>query len=204
MLRPLPANIARALQYSQITPAFFVAAEFAQGTGSTFVYAWTGAGNYTVFGNAYSGIGSVLTISAIETGADGSASITARNVTIAVSGLDPILATEAQSDFLQGGSLTIAMALFDPAGNMIAVPVTIFSGQMDTASLTGDGKQSTITFSIENRLVDLQRSHERLYTPADISVDHPLDMAFSFVYDVAQVPIYFGSAPGQTNNQVNG
>jgi hypothetical protein len=203
VLRPLPANIAAALQYSQLTPAFFISAEFAQGTGSVTLYAWTGQGSYTYANNTYSGIGSILTISTIESAADSSAGITARNLVVTLSGLDPILGAAAESNFMQGAALTISLALFNPAGAMLAAPVQIFGGRLDTASLTGDGKQSTISFSIENFLVDLNRSRERLLTPGDIHIEHPLDQAFSFVYDVASFVIYFRSQPAKTNNQVS-
>jgi hypothetical protein len=193
-----------ALQYPQITPAFFLSAEFSEGVGSTNVYAWTGNGSYITLGNTYSGIGSVLSISAIETGADGSNGITARNVTVTVSGLDPILATSAQTQFLQGGALTISLALFDATGAILSDPVIIFGGQLDQATLSGDGRQSTITFNVENRLVDLNRSRERLYTPSDVHIEHPADAAFNFVYDLSQTPIYFGSTPAQINNAVAG
>jgi hypothetical protein len=204
MLRPLSATIAAALQYPNLQPAFFISAQFNDGPTPTTIYAWNGVGNYVLNSNTYSGLGSVLSISVIETAADGSSGITARNVVLTVSGLDPILANAAESNFLQGGALTISLALFDPSGNMIAIPSQIFGGQMDTASLSGDGKQSTISFSIENRLVDLNRSRERLYTPADVRIEHPLDMAFFAIYDVSQIPVYFGSQPSKTNNQING
>lgn len=203
MLRVFNSSVQQALQFPQVTPAFFVSAEFAQGSGVQTLYAWSGVGNVSAAGVTWGGLGSLMSISTIEEGADSAQGITARNITVTVSGLDPQWANTIRKNFIQGGLLTISLALFAPNGTMITIPAQIFGGQMDTASVTGNGVNSTITLNVENRLVDLNRSRERLLTPSDIQLDHPLDQSCTFVFDVAQTPIYFGSAPAKTNNQVS-
>jgi hypothetical protein len=202
MLRVFNSIVQSAIQYPQVSPAFFVSAEFAQGSGIQTLYAWNGVGNVTVGGITYGGLGSLMAISTIEGGVEGTNGISARNITVTVSGLDPQWANTIRKNFIQGGLLTISLALFSPNGTIITTPAQIFGGQMDTASVSGNGQNSTITLNIENRLIDLNRSRERLLTPSDIQLDHPLDQSCAFVFDVAQTPIYFGSAPAKTNNQI--
>ena len=203
MLRPLSALQAQALCFPDIRPAFFLAAQFAQGSGTQTIYCWNGRGNYTVSGIEYTGIGSLMQVSQIENAPDGAAGITARNVTLTLSGFDPVMLAAGLNDFLQGGYLYISIAFFDPSGNIITLPSVCFAGQMDVLSVSGNGASTTITVSAENVLVDLNRSRERLYTNADIHQEHPLDQCCSFVVDVAQIPLYFGSAPSKVNNGVS-
>ena len=63
---------------------------------------------------------------------------------------------------------------------------------MDVMTITEAGDSSTISIACENKLIALERSKERRYTPEDQKIDFPNDKGFEFVADTSKQEIIWG------------
>ena len=60
-------------------------------------------------------------------------------------------------------------------------PLIRFAGKMDTMEVSELPGSAVITVTAENRLIDLERSHRRTYTPEDQKASHSGDTFFDEV-----------------------
>ena len=155
--RTLSDPIKDATASDVVAPFFAVSAEFPSGT----VRLWAGGGSLTFGGNTYEGVGEFLSIEAITETVDGSAN----GVALTLSGIPTDIQSPILDDDYQGNAAEVFLGCFDPNdGSILADPVTIFRGHMDTDTVKEDGKTSSIVLRVENRIVDLLRSREHRYT----------------------------------------
>lgn len=121
--------------------------------------AWSGIGPKTISGQTYIGAGTLGTIAAIaDTSTDGLRGLIAERIEMTLSGLpvEPKLLTELVDYQHQGSAVTILAVLLDATDAVVADPVTIFSGQVDTMSYKLDETLS-ISLTAENFLAYMFR-----------------------------------------------
>jgi hypothetical protein len=70
----------------------------------------------------------------------------------------------------------------------------MFSGFMDVMTINEGADYSEIILTLENKLLQLERSRERRYTDADQKIDYPNDDGFEFVTTLQDKEIVWGRA----------
>ena len=76
---------------------------------------------------------------------------------------------------------------------IIANPVIVFEGFMDTMNIVEGAETSTITLYVENKLIRLDSANERRYTLQDQLIDHAGDLGFEFVTDIQEKQLKWGT-----------
>ena len=112
----------------------------------------------------------------------------------------------ALSDNFQGRAAKIWFGCVDSSMNIIANPLLIFSGEMDTCKIDDNGQNSTITITAENSLVDLENPRERRFTDADQQLQFPGDLGLQYVGAIQNIDINWGipNAPSASIPNGNG
>ena len=163
---------------SEIQPFYAVELLFDSGT----VRLWTGYGNKDIGGETYVGTGNLLSIPNVEEVAD----MSARSAEIVLSGVSTELVTLALQEPYQGRNARI---LFGIEGQ---TPIEVFGGLMDVMTINDSGEASTISLTVESRLVELERVRPFRYTDNNHKLRHPNDDFFSFVPALQDREILWG------------
>jgi hypothetical protein len=161
------------LTAANIKPVLFLKMQF--NTGPIFV--WSGIGTLNWNGQQWIGLGQLGTISAVEE----SSELAAVNVTFTLTGIPQDLIQDALNEVRQGNPVQLWFGTLGDDNNVLADPLQIFAGRMDTPTIDEGAATSTISISVENRLIDLNRARERRYTNQDQQIDHPGDLGFQYV-----------------------
>lgn len=149
MSRTVPAALLTALDADTIEP--FYAVDLAFETAN--VRLWTGYGDKTINSETYTGSGSLLTIDGLEEASD----LSARGTTLTLSGLSSTILTYALTEEYQGRTVTIYWGIGSDT-------VEVFRGYMDQMTIQDSGETSTISLTVESRLIVLERPNMRRYT----------------------------------------
>ena len=167
-----------------VRPIFLVRMVF----DSSQLNIWSGVGDISFDSVTYTGLGDLLSISDIKETSD----ISATGINVSLSGVKTSLIAIAKDQDYQGRELTVRLGAFNETGSLIADPVIIFSGFMDTMTIAEAGTYSTISIAVENKLVAFERSKVRRYTAEDQKIDHSADKGFEFVTSIVQKEIFWG------------
>jgi hypothetical protein len=173
MPRPWSATMLAQLSAQKIRPVLFLQMHFNDGD----IFVWSGIGNVTWNSQIWTGLGQLGTISSIEE----SSELKATNVTFTLSGIPQDLIQHALGQVRQGNAVKLWFGCLGDNNNVMADPLQIFAGRMDVPTIDEGAQTSTISISVENRLIDLNRSRERRYTNQDQQIDHPGDLGFQYV-----------------------
>ena len=149
---------------------------------------WSGVGDLSFDSVTYTGLGDLLSISDIKETSD----ISATGISVSLSGVKTSLIAVAKDQDYQGRELTVRLGAFNESGSLIADPVIIFSGFMDTMTIAEAGVYSSITIAVENKLVAFERAKIRRYTAEDQKIEYPADKGFEFVTSIVQKEIFWG------------
>lgn len=179
MSRSIPSGILSALSQPTIEPFYAVELKFSSGT----VRMWTGYGDRTIDGETYIGTGNLLNINGIEETAD----LSAKGITITLSGVDTSLISLALQEPYQGRE---ARVLFGVMG--VSDYVEVFAGLMDVMTHEDDGTSARITLTVESKLVTLQRPNIRRYTSENHKLRYAGDTFFDFVEQLQDKEIAWG------------
>jgi len=198
MSRGLSSAMESAVEADLVRPILLVTCKFDSGD----LNLWNGIGNLTVNSVDYVGAGTLLNIGEIAE----SSELQANGITVTLSGItDPLLAKARDEDY-QGRELTVKLGAMDAVNDVISNPVTVFSGFMDVMTINDAGETATIQVSVENRLIEFERTRVRRYTAEDQKIDYPTDKGLEFVAEMAEKEIIWGrtnvgsgggTAPGQ-------
>tara|TARA_R110002050_G_scaffold49597_3_gene115128 strand:+ start:234 stop:869 length:636 start_codon:yes stop_codon:yes gene_type:complete len=179
-----------------VRPIFLVRMVF----DSSQLNIWSGVGDISFDSVTYTGLGDLLSISDIKETSD----ISATGINVSLSGVKSSLIAIAKDQDYQGRELTVRLGAFNESGSLIADPVIIFSGFMDTMTIAEAGNYSTISIAVENKLVAFERSKVRRYTAEDQKIDHPTDKGFEFVTSIVQKQIIWGRPTGSAGGSSGG
>ena len=181
MSRTVPAAILTALAQPEVQPFYAVEAQFTGGT----VRLWTGYGDRTIEGNTYTGAGSLLSISGLDEVAD----LSAKSITVTLSGLDETVLALALAEPYQRRKLRV---LFGVVGN--SASVELFAGQMNTMTIEDSGETSTVSILVDSKLVELERASNRRYTSESQKSRHSGDTFFDYVAKLQDKQLVWGRA----------
>lgn len=160
---------------------------------------WSGLGDLVYDGETYLGVGDLLSISSVKETAD----ISASGLNVMLSGVKSSLVAVAKNQDYQGRPLTLSFGAFNDSGDLVADPVVVFSGFMDTMTIAETGDYSTISIAVENKLIAFERSKIRRYTAEDQKIDHPTDKGFEFVASIGEKEIVWGRPTGTSQAGVD-
>ena len=138
---------------------------------------WTGIGDLLFSGDTYTGAGDLLAFSVIEE----SDELRAVGLTGALSGMPSSLIAIALAEDYMGRPVTVWFGVLDSTGALVSSPVKVFAGLIDTMPIEDAGETATIQVQAENRLVRLEESRSRRYTPEDQAIDFAGDLGLDFV-----------------------
>lgn len=186
MSRTLSAAMEAVATSEVVRPILLVQCAFDSGA----LNLWSGIGDLTVDSVNYVGAGTLLSVGSVKESSD----LAANGMIVNLSGVTDPLITKARDEEYQGRELKILLGAMDASNSVIADPVIIFSGFMDTMTITDAGDSATINVSVENRLIEFQRNRVRRYTAEDQKIDYPTDKGLEFVAEISEKEIVWGSA----------
>lgn len=189
-MHSLTSGLLAKTQASALRPIAFVEVDTLAGN----VYFWTGLGEITWNGQTWTGSGALLSIAPITE----QNKVEATGVELQLSGVPTdyvSLALQSLNRYMPG---KIWIGATDDAFNVIADPYQILNGRVDSAKIDDDGTSSTITVSLENRLITIINSAERRYTDEDQRTEHPADAGFQFADFLQDASIFWGVKDSST------
>lgn len=184
MARNVSQDLIDATSANEVFPILLVEAEF----DSSDLLMWSGIGDLDWDGKTWTGGGSLLNIDAVEE----STEVRAIGTRVSLSGIPSELISLALQEDYQGRNLTVYLGAFDENDNIVTSPIVIFSGRMDIMTINDGGDTATIDVTVENRLIDFERTRERRYTSEDQKIDYPNDTGLEFVSSIQDVEIVWG------------
>lgn len=184
MSRALSSAMQAVATAEVVKPLLFVEADFDSGD----LNLWSGIGSLTYGGKTYVGAGNLLSISSIQENVE----LRANGAQVTLSGIGTPLLDKAKNEDYQGRELVIKLGALDATDNIIASPIIVFSGFMDTMTIVDGGDTATITVSVENRLIEFERTRVRRYTDNDQRIDYPNDDGFEYVAEIQEKNIVWG------------
>ena len=150
MSRDLQSSITTALDGEVVQP--YMAVDLAFDGGNLRL--WTGVGDLTISSNTYTGAGNLLSISNIEETAE----IAAKGATLVLSGIPSSILSDALTEAYQGRLCTIYFGIVGGDSS------EVFQGFMDQMIIDEGPETCTVTLTVENRLVDLERPRVLRFT----------------------------------------
>lgn len=184
MSRSLTSGMVSAVTADLVRPILLVQCAFDSGN----LNLWNGIGDLTVDGVDYVGAGTLLNVGEISETSE----LAANGMNLALSGVTEPLISKARDEDYQGRELKVLMGAMDDTNSVIADPVIIFSGFMDTMVINDGAETATIQVSVENRLIEFERNRVRRYTAEDQKIDYPNDKGLEFVAEIAEKEITWG------------
>jgi len=182
--------------------------------GDNVIRLWTGVGTLTLDdGTEWVGAGTLLSISDVEETAE----MAVKGATVSLSGIPSEDISLALSEPYQGrvcniyfGTFTQEGALLKQSGDYILLQDgsqilvdigekgfnEIFSGYMDQMNIDESAETSTISVTVENRLVDLERARVARYTSNYQKSIYPDDRGLEFVESLQDKQIAWGRKSG--------
>lgn len=193
--RTISADMVSEVTTAQLSPILMAELNF-----TPPVYLWTGYGTLTYNGIGYLGLGTLGTISPVQETTD----LSARGISMQLSGVPTALVYEALTDDYQGRACSVMFGALSPTAGLVASPITIFSGRMDVMQLSDDGQTSQITMTAENKLIDFKRTREIRYTDEEQQRLYSGDLGLEFVNAIQEKTIYWGNQNATNASNWNG
>lgn len=155
---------------------------------------WSGVGTRSWNGEDWIGVGSLGQLSPIEETSE----IRATGLQLELSAVPSDQIAVALAEPYQGRPATVWVGFVDDADALIADPVQLFAGRMDTMEIDDGAEAARIQIACENRLIDLERPRERRYTDQDQQAEYPGDVGFEYVPSLQDKELVWGaqSPPG--------
>jgi hypothetical protein len=182
MSRDLTSVVDTALTADTIEPFFAVDLLF---DSPDQVYLWTGIGDKTINSKTYKGAGELLGISSIEESAD----IYANGCSLILNGQDSTLLSRALTSNYNGRVAKIYFGVMSNPSDY----VEIFCGFIDQMVVNEAAEGTSITLTIENKLVSLERPSNLRSTAEYLKQDYPNDKGLEFLESIQTTRINWGA-----------
>lgn len=199
-------NLDTRVEEKVITPFIAVDLEFDSGD----VYLWNGVGQLNANGNTYLGAGNLLGFSQVEETSE----IAARGMSLQLSGLNSSILSLALNEPYQNRPCNVWFGLiavpsylltesyegidYESSENVLLFDIDdiytieLFSGIIDTMTISEDGTQTTVALNVESKMIDLERPRVSRYTSEDQKLRFPNDRGLEFVTDIQDKEILWG------------
>ena len=176
------------LTSSSLRPFYGVKINFTSGT----LLMATTYSDIVINGNTYIGSRNILQISNVLETFDTKAT----GMQITLNGLDTAILSAGLTEDTSGMICEIYFGVLTTTNNaevIVDTPYQIFSGFIDTMVLSEDGESSVLIFTIENKLITLERPIDRRYTNQDQLNLFPGDKGCSFVTGLQNKTVAWGA-----------
>jgi len=183
--RDLTSAIVDSLDDEVLQPFFAIEMLF---DGSQTLRLWTGVGELDYQGNSWYGAGQMLGVEAVEETTE----IAAKGATISLSGVPAEVLSLALNEPYQGRKANIYFGTFNGGASLSE----IFSGYMDQMNIEETANTCTISLTLENKLVDLERPRVSRFTSSYQKSVYSGDRGFDFVEDLQDKEIVWGRVVG--------
>lgn len=187
MARSIGSNFLAQLNSSEIRPFYAVKMYFTSGT----LLLNTTYNDLVIAGNTYLSSGHILNISQIAETSDTKAS----GIQINLTGLDSSILSAGLNDDVAGMVVEVYFGVLTTTSNADAIvdtPYKIFEGFIDTMVLDEQGISSTLKFTVENKMIILEKPTDRRYTDEDQKDLFPNDRGLEFVASLQNKSIAWG------------
>lgn len=184
MSRILTPAVEAAFEAGHVRAVLLVSMEFDSGTlrlnNSPVALSWDG--------HAWLGAGTLGSIEPVKEAAD----LSAQGLAFRMSGVPTDTVASALGAHYQGRACRLWLAPLDAGHQVLADPVLVFAGRMDTMDIEL-GSTATITVTAESLLADWDRPRVRRYNAEDQRLYYPNDKGFEFVPSLVEKQIVWGS-----------
>jgi hypothetical protein len=184
MSRSLPAALSTELNATELKPFYAIELNFDSGG----LYFWTGYGEISASNQTWIGSGTVLSISTSSETTD----LAANGINITMTGLDTSLVALALLENYRGRSAKLYIGALDSNNQPVSDLYQVFAGRMDIMTIQEDGSTATISITIENVLIDLERPRSRKYTNEEQLARYSGDNSLENVAKLADKQISWG------------
>lgn len=184
MSRSLTANMTTEVTSSVLSPIVLVELDF----DVVPLNMWSGISDLDWDSKTWTGAGNLLSFGSLEETTE----VRALGTSITLSGLNSSILSAALSEDYQGRRATIWLGATDETGAVIPDPIIVFGGRMDVMTINENADNVAINITIENRLIDFERTKVRRYTDQDQKIDYPNDKGFEFVSAIQDKEIVWG------------
>tara|TARA_R110001632_G_C11188299_1_gene401729 strand:- start:125 stop:718 length:594 start_codon:yes stop_codon:yes gene_type:complete len=196
MSRSIPSSLLSALIGDKIQPYFAVELMFDTRTDVDIngdvvdigpLRMWTGLGDKTITvqgsSQVFTGTGSLLTIGDLEEVGD----LSSKSVELTLSGIPTSIVSLALQEPYQRRPMRLYLG--EQSDSSV---VEIFSGKMDKMRISDEAESSTIALTVENKLIELERSSNWRYTNENHQSRYDGDSFFSYVQSLQDAQITWG------------
>lgn len=207
MTRDVSSAVLNALDDAVVYPFYAIELLF---DGGNTLRMWTGQGTLTYNGVEYYGTGRILTVDSVEETTE----ISAKGATLTLSAVPASVLSLALSEPYQGRKCNIFFGMF-ARGNLLTESnvfilqedgskifleaqetglTQIFSGYMDQMNIEEGPNATTMSLTVENKLVDLERVRVARFTSAYQKSKYPADKGLDFIEDLQDKNIVWGKS----------
>ena len=201
MSRDISVSLLNSLDDGVVYPFFAVDLMFdvresvdVNGDPITFgpLYVWSGYGDLCIGGTGgsctggklYLGAGQLLSVSSVEE----STEIEAKGASITMSGIPSDFLSLALAEPYQGRECRIYFGMTNNPSDYAEV----FSGELDQMNVLEGSSTATISITVENVLIKLERPVVRRFTDQDQRSRFPSDKGLEFVASLQDKEIFWG------------
>ena len=157
---------------------------------STTYYLTDNYFDITYNSNSYSALGSFLGFSPIEE----EAQITANSLVLTLSGVDQTYTNLFLTENYVDRKVMIRKAFLNSSSALIANPIIIFEGRMDSPSINenADTGMATVTVGVSNQFIDFENIPGRFTNHENQQLHYPGDLGFEYASQIIK-DIVWGS-----------
>jgi len=184
-MKTVSVGVDAAFKSGNIPLLVLVEMEFSGGT----TRACNAGYNFVWGGHTWIGVGNLGKIGAIQEGKD----LQMYGCSLELSGIPPEMVAIALNNEYQGNPATIWFAPLDENYTILADPIIVFKGRMDTMPIEL-GETATIQLTIESRLVDWERPRISRYNDVDQQKLHPGDKGLEFIAQMVEKELVWGGS----------
>jgi len=187
MSRSIGSTFGTQLTSGSLRPFYAIKMNF---TSGTLLLATTYA-DLIIGGNTYLGTGNIIGVSPITETSDTRAS----GLEIVLNGLDTSILSAGLTEDTQGMVVEVYFGVLTTTNNAYAVdtPYQIFSGFIDSMVLEENGEESSLKFTVENKLITLEIPTDRRYTDQDQQNFFSGDKGCNFVTSLQDKSVAWGA-----------
>lgn len=188
-MRTLSAGMQTALDAAHVQTLLFVQVDFTSGTQ----YYCSAGASIVWNGQTWLGTGGLVGIDPIRE----SSGVEAVGLRLTMSGVPSALISLALGETIQGRTLTIWAAALDSSNAVIASPLQVFAGRVDTMTIEESGDTANVTVTVESEMVGLMSAAVRRYTNEDQQKVYAGDKVFEYVPQMVEKVLPFPSREAQ-------
>jgi hypothetical protein len=168
-----------------VVPVLFFYADFPSGTS----HAWSGIGDFQWDDQTWLGVGDFGGVSEISE----SLRLESVGAQFQLSGIPSGLINIAINDNIQGRDCKLYLGFLNNVDlTLIDDPFLLFSGFLDTMTISEGANSAVIRVNAENKLRELNRSRPRRLTDQDQKAEFPEDKGLEYVSALQGADIYWG------------